>query len=400
MINLKNISRMARSARNPLLAALCLLFILSSSGCEGGRPPEESIDPETRAKRDLQGLMDDYRVELLDLEKKLKNGEVGQEAFDEFEKRTRLALEVFVGEHKGTETASNVIIGFATKDMEMGDFAAAEQRLDGIIADRKEGGSLALALLQKSILEADRDLESALALVDKAAEVKGIDQGTLFEIRLQRLKLLEWLKRDDEFDALYLRLIDQDPGQYIGSLALLRIQNFLRLGKLDAVGGLIDSVSGSVSEDMMLLLKGEVASQALVGRMAPSIRGTDISGVDFDLSSYKGNVVLVTFFTTSNPVILRRLPRLNRMYDEYYDSGLRLVGVCIDPGPDNLNPFVSAHDILWPVIYDGDMTMQKAYLVARDPKSYVIAPGGVVTSQGLEGVMLESHINNLLDNLY
>ncbi len=150
---------------------------------------------------------------------------------------------------------------------------------------------------------------------------------------------------------------------------------------------------------MMLLLKGEVASQALVGRPAPPIAGIDISGDNFDLASLKGNVVLVVFFTTDNPVISRWLPRLNRMYDEFYDSGLRIVGVCIDPKPDNVNAFVSGRSILWPVIYDGDMTIQKAYLVARDPKSYVIDGKGIVASQGIEGVKLESQIRLMLNNM-
>jgi peroxiredoxin len=366
--------------------------------CTQGRKPETTTpkDPETIAADAFRALEIEYNSREEELHKSIRLGEAVPDEINALDEEFRRRQEEFVKEYWGTQAAAGVMLGFATQDVEQGQFASAEKRFDEIISSLKSGDNLALALVQKANLESDRDLQKALELAKQAEKVKDINIETVFEARLQRLKLLEWLGLDSRFDALYLQLSNEDSGPYTDILAFTRLRHFLRHGDMEAAKGLLDSVKGKASDDMMLILKAEYIAQNMLGKPAPPIDGVDISGVNYSLSKQKGEIVLVTFFSTGTAPILRLLPRLNRMYDEYSPKGLEMVGVCIDSKPDEINPFVARNNILWPVLHDADGKIQKSYYVIRDPKCFIINRDGTLAAHGLEGVLLEQEVRRLL----
>jgi len=395
---MKYTSKIRQYYNNPMKLAGSIILLMISAfllyGCEGRQLP----DPESRAKIAYEEIEEEYASKLTELREKLNQGELDAEDVAELDREFRLRLEKFVNAYKGTEAAAGVVIGFVLQDIQDGEFASAEVRLDELIAGLDTGQTLALALVHKSILEADRDLEAALELARQAEKIERIDPGTMFEAQVQQMKLLEWLHRDREFEALYLKLSGAGGGRLMSQLALSRLHYFLRHDNLDAVAGLIDSVQGLVPEDMILMLKAEVGSYALLGKPAPEIKGTTTDGFEFDLAKLEGKVVLITFFSTEAPDIKRHIPRLNRIHEEYSEADLELIGVCLDDNDENLLPFIAAHDITWPVMLDTDMEIQMAYRVYRDPKFYLRNQDDNLVSQGLEGVLLEDKILELLGN--
>jgi len=259
-----------------------------------------------------------------------------------------------------------------------------------------KGDNLALALVHKSDFVSDHDLNAALDLVKKAEGVEGVSLSTKFEAEVQKLKLFEWMHRDPEFDALYLKLSEDNTGPYINTLTVLRLRQFLRQGNMDAAQGLIDSVKGKIGDDMDLALKGEYLGQSLVRQQAPAIIGKDISGEEIDLANLRGKVVAVMFFTVANPKALRFVTILNDLYGKYSQDGLEIIGVSMDVKPDEIDPYVARNKIDWLVMHDADGKAQGAYFVMRDPKTFTIDKDGKVTSHGLEGVLLRQEIIRLL----
>lgn len=375
-----------------LIFAIVLIFLLHMAGCEGRQFP----DPESQAEYALAEIDEEFKSRQHELREALDRGELTSEDVDELDREYRLRLEEFVREHKGTDAATQVVFDFVWVDLSLGEFASAEVRLDEIIALHDKGDYLALALIQKSILEADRDLESALEYIIRAENTEDMDPGMIFDAQVHHLRLLEWLRRDVEFEALYIKLSEMGSGRYISQLVLWRLHYFLRHKNYAAAQGLIDSARESVPDDIMNMLMAEYASNELVGNPAPVISGVTVTGADLDLNSLEGKVVLIMFFTTANPDVKRHLPRLNRMYEEFYDAGLEMVWISLDVTEDVIVPFMSANDIAWPVISDIDSKHQLAYRVYRDPKFYIIDREGNMASQGLEGVLLEEKIREML----
>ncbi len=394
---MKNTSKIRQNHSSSKKLAVSIILLMISAfllyGCEGRQLP----DPESRAKIRYEEIEKEYASKLSELREKLNQGELDAEDVAELDREFRIRLEEFVHEYKGTEAAAGVVIGFVQQDIQNGEYASAEVRLNELIAWLEKGDTLALALVHKSILEADRDLDAALKLARQAEKIERIDPGTLFEAQVQQIKLLEWLHRDQEFEALYLKLSGAGGGRLMPQLALSRLHYFLRHNNLDAVEGLIDSVQGLVPQDMILMLKAEVGAYALLGKPAPDISGTTMDGLEFDLAKLRGKVVLITFFSTEAPDIKRHIPRLNRIHEEYSETDVELIGVCLDDNSENLLPFIAAYDITWPVMLDTDMEIQMAYRVYRDPKFYLRNQDGNMASQSLEGVLLEDKIIELLD---
>ena len=379
-----------------LFASLSILFL--SLCCGEGRKPEPAVpkDRETLAQEAFRAMEDEYNAQFDKLEKSIELGEADPAEMDGLNLQFRRRQEAFVKEYSGTQAAAGVMLGFASLDIDQGEFASAEERFDEVISSMKSGDNLALAYIQKANLVADRDLDAALELAKQAENVKDIDIATKFETRLEQLKLLEQLGLDDRFNALYLQLINEDSGPYAADLAFTRLRYFLRKGDLEAAKGLLDSVRGHVREDSLLVLKSEVVAQNMVGNPAPPIQGVDISGIKISLDKLRGKIVLVAFFTTRNASILRFVPRFNEMYDEYSREGLEMVGICVDTNPDEITAFVARNLILWPVMLDTTGDIQKAYYVIRDPKSFIIDRDGTLVSQGLEGIPLEKEVRRLL----
>jgi thiol-disulfide isomerase/thioredoxin len=63
----------------------------------------------------------------------------------------------------------------------------------------------------------------------------------------------------------------------------------------------------------------------------PSLRLTDINGGRFQLSDYKGNVVLLNFWATWCPPCRTEIPELIKLQRLYRSQGLRIIGITYPP---------------------------------------------------------------------
>jgi len=57
------------------------------------------------------------------------------------------------------------------------------------------------------------------------------------------------------------------------------------------------------------------------------VSGKTVDGKPFDISEYKGKVVIVDFWATWCGPCLAELPNLKKIYQKYHDRGLEIVGV-------------------------------------------------------------------------
>ena len=81
-------------------------------------------------------------------------------------------------------------------------------------------------------------------------------------------------------------------------------------------------------------------------------QGELTDGKRFDLSSYRGKVVLVDFWATWCGPCIAELPNVKRHYGLYHDKGFEVVGVCLDTSREKLEAFIEDREIPWVNLFE------------------------------------------------
>ena len=134
------------------------------------------------------------------------------------------------------------------------------------------------------------------------------------------------------------------------------------------------------------------------------ITGYINSGSNLTLSSLKGKVVLVDFWTYSCINCIRTIPYLNAWYDKYQKDGFVIVGVHspefdFEKNYDNVKAAVDRFGIKYPVVLDSNHGTWDAFQNNYWPRHYLIDSEGYIRSDHIgEGgyAETEQQIQSLL----
>jgi thiol-disulfide isomerase/thioredoxin len=80
--------------------------------------------------------------------------------------------------------------------------------------------------------------------------------------------------------------------------------------------------------------------------------GTTISGDDFDVAKFKGNVVLIYFWSSSTPMCERQLPFLLEAYSKYKDKGFEVVGIGLDEKKEDAQAYLKRLHVPWVNVWE------------------------------------------------
>lgn len=84
----------------------------------------------------------------------------------------------------------------------------------------------------------------------------------------------------------------------------------------------------------------------------PAMQLTTLDGGDLRIGPDAGRVQIINFWATWCAPCLEEIPDLNALHQELGPEGLEVIGVANKQGPQKVRPFVSKHDIQYPVVAD------------------------------------------------
>jgi peroxiredoxin len=140
----------------------------------------------------------------------------------------------------------------------------------------------------------------------------------------------------------------------------------------------------------------------MIGKPAPAILGTDLSGKPVDLAAAKGDVVLVVFWASWCMPSSTEIAWLDKAYTDYQALGFRILGINLDTlqkdGPKletimpNIKRFLIDHNVRWPNLVNGTGAQDyaAAYGVAEIPTNVLIGRDGNVLHLDLSRKNLEA----------
>jgi thiol-disulfide isomerase/thioredoxin len=252
-------------------------------------------------------------------------------------------------------------------------FAMAEKLRDD--KDKSVAKEAKFYLLEKRVLAAD-DVDPAKlpALLDEVREA---------------LKDVDLDARHVRIASAVVRIINRVPDDDMAA------KSYKEFGELFA-----KSDNQELSTYGKRIAKGS-RPPTLVGKPI-EIAGTTLDGNKFDLSEYKGKVVVVDFWATWCPPCRAALPGLMKLHERFHKQGLEVVGVSLDPDLDKLGTFVEENKLPWINLVgekEGDemkFPLAEKYEIDAIPSMFLVGKNGKVLARDLSEKELEKKLEELL----
>jgi thiol-disulfide isomerase/thioredoxin len=134
------------------------------------------------------------------------------------------------------------------------------------------------------------------------------------------------------------------------------------------------SVAALLSAVAAALLIAVPASNAASGSSGPAPPFTldSRAGSKISLAQYKGQVVMLNFWASWCGPCRQEMPLLENIYKKYNKMGFTMIGVNVEPDSKAAEGFLQQTPVSFPVIYDKDSAVSKAYDVSGMPSTVII----------------------------
>ncbi len=138
------------------------------------------------------------------------------------------------------------------------------------------------------------------------------------------------------------------------------------------------------------------------GFLAPDFILQDAQGQTVQLSDLRGRPVLLNMWASWCPPCQAEMPAMQETYEIYADQGFTILAVNTTYQDDQMaaEDFVTQHGLTFPVLFDLDGSVSRAYRVRSMPTSFFIDPEGVIQRVVIGGPMtaglLQAEVEHML----
>ena len=133
-----------------------------------------------------------------------------------------------------------------------------------------------------------------------------------------------------------------------------------------------------------------------IDRLAPNFSLPETNGGQVALDSYRGQPVLLVFWTTSSGDCQRELPLVSRMAPEFRSRGIAVVTIYEGEDVDHAKEFLRANSVGVMSLVDIDGDVSGSYRVIGMPKLVLIGTDGKILRTS-EGVTEEKALREWMD---
>ena len=125
----------------------------------------------------------------------------------------------------------------------------------------------------------------------------------------------------------------------------------------------------------------------------------DRDGNEVILSSFKGKVILVTFWASGNDASIQALLKLQSTYNQYHDRGFEVYAISLDNNKISWMQAIDFNEFKWINVSElsyPDSRANVLYNVTTLPSSFLINREGDILAKNLSGKTLETWLDNLI----
>ncbi len=147
---------------------------------------------------------------------------------------------------------------------------------------------------------------------------------------------------------------------------------------------------GAEASDSTALTAMRVARQQsrfVPGSLFPAFTLTDASGRERNLADYRGKVLLVDFWVRGWTPWQRDLENLRNLHRRYQKAGFDVLGVCLEPGAQDIAEFAGRQGLNWPQVPDGAALTRQLGIFGTSA-NFLISPEGQIIARDVRGADL------------
>ena len=133
------------------------------------------------------------------------------------------------------------------------------------------------------------------------------------------------------------------------------------------------------------------------GSKAPEFSLPGLDDKQYELSDYKGKVVVLNFWGTYCPPCVSEMPLLQQYYEEYKDKNVQFMAINENDPIVSIKAFVRQYKLSLPVILDKDV-VRRQYGVMNYPTTVFINEKGII-EKIYEGEMDDAFLSSTLANM-
>jgi cytochrome c biogenesis protein CcmG, thiol:disulfide interchange protein DsbE len=137
------------------------------------------------------------------------------------------------------------------------------------------------------------------------------------------------------------------------------------------------------------------------GFLAPDFALQDAQGQTIRLSDLRGKPVLLNLWASWCPPCQAEMPALQKAYTLYAPQGFTILAIntTYQDQMSSAQSFVTRSGLTFPILFDTDGRVSRAYLVNAMPTSFFIDRKGVIQKVVIGGPMAEGLLRTEIENL-
>ncbi len=139
--------------------------------------------------------------------------------------------------------------------------------------------------------------------------------------------------------------------------------------------------------------------KAWVGRKLPDFSATTHDGTPISGSDYHGKMLVLNFCAKWCGFCASEIPHLKKVYEEYHDKGLEIIGVSLDENEAELQEYIKENDIPWPQVFDGkgwNTELARYFGIISLPSQWLIHRDRTIISVDTRGEQLGQLVEQLI----
>ncbi len=140
-----------------------------------------------------------------------------------------------------------------------------------------------------------------------------------------------------------------------------------------------------------------------IGDYAPTFTAPTPDGNSFSTASLESKVTILDFWASWCGPCRKENPNVVRMYNQYHDKGLEIVGVSLDKAgqKDRWLKAIEQDKLTWKHVSNlqgWQEPIAQTYGVRSIPATYILDKDGKIVAKNLRGKALEDKVAELLEN--